>query len=147
MIRTFWKVPKKCFNVAELQKAVLPKLDYNYEDLEPVLSKEVVEIHHSKHHQAYIDNYNRLIPQLQQAIANGETEKIVSLTKDIKFNGGSHINHSIYWKNLAPIKSNLNKIKILNFNFNRWRRKNSGKRFPFNESTFVSMGKCRKFSK
>jgi superoxide dismutase, Fe-Mn family len=108
MLRTFWKVPKKCFNVAELQKAVLPKLDYNYEDLEPVLSKEVVEIHHTKHHQAYIDNYNRLIPQLHQAIANGETEKIVTLTKDIKFNGGSHINHSIYWKNLAPIKSKYN---------------------------------------
>jgi len=107
MMRTFWKFPKKYFNAAELQKAVLPKLDYSYEDLEPVLSKDVVEIHHSKHHQAYIDNFNRLIPLLNQAIINGETEKIVSLTKDIKFNGGSHINHSIYWKNLAPIKSNM----------------------------------------
>ncbi len=106
-MRTFWKVPKKFFNASELQKAVLPKLDYNYEDLEPVLSKEVVEIHHTKHHQAYIDNYNRLIPQLQEAISKGETEKIVNFTKDIKFNGGSHINHSIYWKNLAPIKSNF----------------------------------------
>jgi hypothetical protein len=106
-MRMFHKFPRRCFNVMGGQKAVLPKLDYNFEDLEPVLSKEVVEIHYSKHHQLYIDNYNKLVPQLSEAIAKGETEKIVQLTKDIKFNGGSHINHSIYWKNLCPIKSIL----------------------------------------
>ena len=87
------------------RKAELPKLDYEYTDLEPVLSSQLVELHYSKHHKAYVDNYNNLVPQLEDAIKNGQLDRIVALTKDIKFNGGSHINHSIYWKNLAPVKS------------------------------------------
>lgn len=86
-------------------KLTLPKLDYNYEDLEPVLSKELVEIHHAKHHQTYINNYNNLYPSLEEAVKNGNHEKIIALGNAIKFNAGSHINHSIYWKNLAPVKN------------------------------------------
>lgn len=86
-------------------KLVLPKLNYNYEDLAPVLSKELVEIHHSKHHNAYINNYNNLLPQLETAVNSGDTEKLLSLGSALKFNGGSHINHSIYWTNLAPTKN------------------------------------------
>jgi len=87
------------------KKVELPKLAYNREDLEPVLSKDQVETHHTKHHQAYITNYNKLIEQMNEASQNQDLEKIVSLTPHIKFNGGSHINHSIYWTNLAPVKS------------------------------------------
>lgn len=86
-------------------KLTLPKLEYNYEDLEPVLSKELVEIHHAKHHQTYITNYNNLLPTLEEAVQKGNTEKIISLGSALKFNGGSHINHSIYWTNLAPVKN------------------------------------------
>lgn len=82
----------------------LPKLNYEYGDLEPVLSKDLVEIHHAKHHQTYITNYNNLLPTLEEAVSKGDTEKIISLGSALKFNGGSHINHSIYWTNLAPIK-------------------------------------------
>jgi Fe-Mn family superoxide dismutase len=88
-------------------KAELPKLAYNYEDLEPVLSKDQVETHHTKHHQAYVTNYNKQIDQLNEATEKHDIEKIVYLTPHLKFNGGSHINHSIYWTNLAPIKSKL----------------------------------------
>ena len=86
-------------------KLVLPKLNYEYTDLAPVLSKELVEIHHAKHHQTYITNYNNLLPTLEEAVQKGDTEKIISLGSALKFNGGSHINHSIYWTNLAPTKN------------------------------------------
>lgn len=85
-------------------KLSLPKLNYEYGDLEPILSKDLVEVHHSKHHQTYITNYNNLLPELESAVQAGDTEKIIRLGKGLKFNGGSHINHSIYWTNLAPIK-------------------------------------------
>ena len=98
---SLFKIVTKNFS----NKLVLPKLDYNYEDLQPVLSKELVEIHHAKHHQTYVNNYNNLIPTLEEAVKKGDTEKIISLGSALKFNGGSHINHSIYWKNLAPIKN------------------------------------------
>ena len=83
----------------------LPKLDYGYDELEPVLSKQLVTIHHTKHHQNYVDTYNNLMVQLAEAQKNGDINKIVSLAPGIKFNLGSHINHSIYWKNLCPIKN------------------------------------------
>jgi Fe-Mn family superoxide dismutase len=102
--RSFSKFTQKSFS--EFQRKVeLPKLTYNYEDLEPVLSRDQVETHHTKHHQAYVTNYNKLIEQLKEATEKQDLEKIVSLTPHIKFNGGSHINHSIYWTNLAPVKS------------------------------------------
>jgi Fe-Mn family superoxide dismutase len=104
--RTFSKFTLK--NFSEFQRKVeLPKLAYNYDDLEPVLSRDQVETHHTKHHQAYITNYNKLIEQMKEATEKQDLEKIVSLTPHIKFNGGSHINHSIYWTNLAPVKSNF----------------------------------------
>ena len=83
----------------------LPKLDYGYDELEPVLSKQLVTVHHTKHHQNYVDTYNNLMVQLAEAQKNGDINKIVSLAPGIKFNLGSHINHSIYWKNLCPIKN------------------------------------------
>ncbi len=108
-----WKIQKRSFssNTVKLQ---LPKLDYGLADLEPVLSKELVELHYTKHHQTYIDNYNKFVDMLQEALNKGDLDKITYLTKEIKFNGGSHINHSIYWKNLASVKGNLNNIIIIN---------------------------------
>lgn len=85
-------------------KVSLPKLDYNYDELEPVLSRELLTIHHSKHHQNYIDTYNNLVKNLEDAKEKKEIKKIISLLPNIKFNLGSHINHSLYWKNLSPIK-------------------------------------------
>ena len=88
----------------------LPKLDYDYGDLEPVLSKELVTIHHTKHHKNYVDTYNKLIVEFEEARNKGDIDKIVALTSSLKFNLGSHINHSIYWKNLCPVKNGGGKI-------------------------------------
>ena len=113
-VKIFGRTSIKKFS--EFQKKVeLPKLAFNYEDLEPVLSKDQVETHHTKHHQAYVTNYNKQIEQLKEATEKQDLEKIIYLTPHLKFNGGSHINHSIYWTNLTPIKS------ILNILTRRWR--------------------------
>ncbi|KAL6128000.1 hypothetical protein ACLB2K_071361 [Fragaria x ananassa] len=62
-----------------------------------------MQIHHQKHHQAYITNYNKALEQLEAAISKGDTSAVVKLQSAIKFNGGGHVNHSIFWNNLAPV--------------------------------------------
>jgi Fe-Mn family superoxide dismutase len=108
-MKSIYNIPKRYFSNLK-NEIQLPKLDYDYGDLEPVISKENLELHHKKHHQTYINNYNILIKEFDGAMQKGETEKMVSLTQDIKFNGGSHINHSFFWKNLAPVKNGGGKL-------------------------------------
>ncbi|KAH6802223.1 manganese superoxide dismutase 1 [Perilla frutescens var. frutescens] len=85
-----------------LHTFTLPDLPYDYGDLEPAISAEIMQLHHQKHHQAYITNYNKALEQLDAATAKGDASAVVKLQSAIKFNGGGHINHSIFWKNLAP---------------------------------------------
>lgn len=87
-------------------KHTLPDLGYDYKALEPIISGEIMELHHSKHHQTYITNFNAAEPQLQEALQKNDTSKIIALQGALKFNGGGHINHSIFWKNLSPAKTN-----------------------------------------
>ncbi|CAI5458805.1 unnamed protein product [Closterium sp. Yama58-4] len=83
--------------------ASLPDLPYDYGALEPVVSGEIMQLHHAKHHAAYVAGYNKAVEQLDAARGKGDTETVVSLQRAINFNGGGHVNHSIFWKNLAPI--------------------------------------------
>lgn len=105
----------------KMAKAELPKLDYGYGDLEPVLSQQLLELHHSKHHKNYVDTYNKLLDDFEAAKNKNDFNSIVALTPGLKFNLGSHLNHSIYWKNLCPIKNgggqipeNSNLLKQIN---------------------------------
>nr|XP_019705854.1 superoxide dismutase [Mn], mitochondrial-like isoform X1 [Elaeis guineensis] len=81
----------------------LPDLPYDYGALEPAISGEIMKLHHQKHHQTYITNYNKALEQLEEAMAKGDSSKVVHLQSAIKFNGGGHINHSIFWQNLKPV--------------------------------------------
>lgn len=128
-MKLFKHFSKKGFS----NKLVLPKLDYEYGDLEPVLGKELVELHHSKHHQTYITNYNNLVPVLEEAVKKGDTEKIISLGNALKFNGGSHINHSIYWTNLSPVKKNGGQVPDKNSLFRQHIEKTWGSIEKFQE--------------
>lgn len=80
----------------------LPNLPYEYNALEPVISEEIMRIHHTKHHLAYVNNLNAAIEKYKEAEAKQDIAQMIALEKDIKFNGGGHINHSIFWTNLAP---------------------------------------------
>uniref|UniRef100_A0AAG5DPD4 Superoxide dismutase n=1 Tax=Anopheles atroparvus TaxID=41427 RepID=A0AAG5DPD4_ANOAO len=83
-------------------KHTLPDLPYDFGALEPVICREIMELHHQKHHNAYVTNLNAAEEQLKDAVAKNDVSKIIQLGNAIKFNGGGHINHSIFWKNLSP---------------------------------------------
>jgi len=82
-------------------KYELPKLPYELDALEPVISKEIMDLHYNKHHQAYVNNLNVAVEKYGPA----DLDNQVALQPAIKFNGGGHINHSIFWTNLAPPNS------------------------------------------
>ncbi|KAJ7959550.1 Superoxide dismutase [Quillaja saponaria] len=87
-----------------LKTFTLPDLPYDYGALEPAISGEIMQLHHQKHHQTYVSNYNKALEQLEDATAKGDATTVVKLQSAIKFNGGGHINHSIFWKNLTPVR-------------------------------------------
>jgi len=91
-------------SAATKAKHTLPDLPYDYGALEPVISGEIMELHHSKHHQAYVNGLNAASEQMEDAQAKGDVASMTKLVKAINFNGGGHINHSIFWQNLCPKK-------------------------------------------
>ncbi|CAI9392325.1 superoxide dismutase [Microbacterium sp. T2.11-28] len=80
----------------------LPELPYDYAALEPSISGKIMELHHSKHHQAYVTGANTALEQLAEARESGNLANVNKLEKDLAFNLGGHVNHSIFWTNLAP---------------------------------------------
>jgi len=89
-------------SLSSRSKHTLPDLPYDYNALEPVISAEIMKIHHSKHHATYITNLNVAEEKLAEAKAKNDVSAIVALGPALKFNGGGHINHSIFWQNLSP---------------------------------------------
>lgn len=80
----------------------LPELPYAYEALEPVISRDIMKLHHQKHHQAYVNGLNDALQKLDAAQEKGCVKTIISLEPALRFHGGGHLNHSIFWKNLCP---------------------------------------------
>ena len=83
-------------------KIALPDLAYDYASLEPSVSAETMEIHHSKHHNTYVANLNGALEQLDAAASSGDVSAIIGLQGALKFNGGGHLNHTLFWENLCP---------------------------------------------
>jgi len=79
----------------------LPDLNYDYSALEPHISARIMELHHSKHHQAYVTGANAALDAMAEARANDNFAALPKLQKDLAFNLGGHVNHSIFWKNLS----------------------------------------------
>jgi len=79
----------------------LPDLSYDYGALEPHVSGQIMELHHSKHHQTYVTALNGVVGKLAEARAGGSFDAIVGLEKTLAFNLGGHVNHSIFWQNLS----------------------------------------------
>lgn len=101
-------------NVIALQKHTLPDLPYDFGALEPVISADIMKCHYQKHHATYVNNLNIAEEQLAEAIHKNDVTKMIALQVIIcvsvfnflqpalRFNGGGHINHSIFWNNLSP---------------------------------------------
>jgi Fe-Mn family superoxide dismutase len=80
----------------------LPDLAYDYSALEPSISGRIMELHHSKHHQTYVTGANTALAQLAEARETGNLANVNKLEKDLAFNLGGHVNHSIFWTNMSP---------------------------------------------
>ncbi|MBD3311172.1 MAG: superoxide dismutase [Candidatus Magasanikbacteria bacterium] len=91
----------------------LPELPYSHDALEPYIDKETMEVHHTKHHQSYLDKFNKVLenyPDLQ----NKSPEEILSNLNDLKVsdsdrnaiknNGGGYVNHNIFWQSMSSEK-------------------------------------------
>jgi len=89
-------------SVAARNKHTLPPLPYDYDALEPHISGEIMNLHHTKHHQTYVNGLNAAEESLAKFQAADDVKGALSLQAALKFNGGGHINHSLFWKNLAP---------------------------------------------
>lgn len=81
----------------------LPELGYEFDALEPHIDAKTMEIHHGKHHKAYVDNLNKA---LEGKDAPDDIEKLIKnvskYDKAVRNNGGGHYNHSIFWKLISP---------------------------------------------
>jgi len=87
----------------------LPKLEYSYNSLEPVIDAKTMEIHHTKHHQVYIDKLNEALskhPELEKQSVEQLLADINKIPEDIRTavrnHGGGHLNHSLFWQILTP---------------------------------------------
>jgi Fe-Mn family superoxide dismutase len=81
---------------------LLPELPYDYGELEPHISAEILELHHDKHHRAYVDGANEAIDKLIEARKKKDFTHIAALQKKLAFNVSGHVLHSIFWQNLSP---------------------------------------------
>jgi Fe-Mn family superoxide dismutase len=80
----------------------LPELSYDYGALAPAISGQIMELHHSKHHQTYVTGANTALQQMAEARDSGNLANINKLEKDLAFNLGGHVNHSVFWTNMSP---------------------------------------------
>lgn len=80
----------------------LPDLPYDYAALEPHISGRIMELHHDKHHAAYVAGANAALDALAAARESGDLAAVNLHEKNLAFNLGGHINHTVFWHNLSP---------------------------------------------
>jgi Fe-Mn family superoxide dismutase len=80
----------------------LPELPFDYAALEPHVSGQIMELHHDKHHAAYVKGANAALDALANARAEDSFEHVAKLQRDLAFNVSGHVLHSLFWTNLTP---------------------------------------------
>jgi Fe-Mn family superoxide dismutase len=80
----------------------LPDLPYDPAALEPAISGEIIELHHGKHHAAYVKGANDTLDKLAAARGGADTSAIPGLERSLAFNVSGHVLHSLYWTNMSP---------------------------------------------
>ena len=85
-----------------MSKYVLPDLSYDYGALEPNISGRIMELHHDKHHLAYVNCANTALDMLAEARDKNDLTWVNKLQKDLAFNLAGHVNHTVFWRNLSP---------------------------------------------
>lgn len=85
-----------------MTKYVLPDLAYDYSALEPHVSARIMELHHSKHHKAYVDGANKTLELLAEARQKSAFDSVGALERTLSFHYAGHVLHSLFWQNLSP---------------------------------------------
>jgi Fe-Mn family superoxide dismutase len=85
-----------------MAKYILPDLEYDFGALEPHISGQIMQLHHDKHHAAYVKKANETLDQLDEARDKSDYTRIGGLEKALAFNLSGHVLHSLFWRNLAP---------------------------------------------
>ena len=86
----------------KVKSFTLPPLPYDYKALEPYISETQLKLHHDKHHQAYVNGANADFEKIDKARKENAELDMKALLKDLSFNVGGHLLHSIFWENMAP---------------------------------------------
>jgi Fe-Mn family superoxide dismutase len=87
---------------SQVSEYTLPDLPYDYAALEPHISGRIMQLHHDKHHATYVSGANTALEKMAAARASGDLGTVNQLEKNLAFNLGGHVNHSIFWANLSP---------------------------------------------
>jgi Fe-Mn family superoxide dismutase len=80
----------------------LPKLPYAYDALAPAISAEILQLHHDKHHAAYVNGLNAALQKLEDARAKSDFALVKALSRDVAFHGSGHVLHTLYWNSMKP---------------------------------------------
>jgi Fe-Mn family superoxide dismutase len=86
----------------KIKSFTLPKLPYDYNALAPYISEQQLKLHHDKHHQGYVNGANAAFEKLDKARSENAEIDMKATLKELSFNVGGHILHSIFWENMAP---------------------------------------------
>ncbi|WP_218009202.1 superoxide dismutase [Herbidospora cretacea] len=86
----------------QVSQYTLPDMPYDYAALEPAITGEILELHHSKHHAAYVKGANDTLDRLAEVRDKGDFSGLVGLEKTYAFNLSGHVLHTIFWQNLSP---------------------------------------------
>ncbi|MBR9681400.1 MAG: superoxide dismutase [Candidatus Altiarchaeota archaeon] len=93
--------------MVEIKKVSLPKLSYDYNALEPVISEKVMKLHHTKHHQGYVNGTNSMLGLLEKHRAGDKSVDLGSILTKLSFHMNGHLMHSLFWENMrAPRENN-----------------------------------------
>ncbi len=80
----------------------LPPLPYSYDALEPYIDREIMRLHHTKHHQSYVDNLNKAEKEMEKARRTNDFNLIKHWEREAAFNGAGHYLHTIFWDIMSP---------------------------------------------
>ena len=93
-------------NYLTMNKLELPALPYKYDALQPVISQKIMELHHDKHHLAYVTGANAAMEKLEKS-RKGELEiNVREVLRDYSFNYNGHLMHQLFWQNMRPAMEN-----------------------------------------
>jgi Fe-Mn family superoxide dismutase len=86
----------------KIKSFTLPKLPYDYNALAPYISEEQLKLHHDKHHQKYVNDANAILSKIDEAVKADAMLDVKAVAKELSFNVGGHMLHSVFWENMAP---------------------------------------------